>query len=54
MTRADQGRHIADTGTIAVGPFQLRYRIEGRGIPTIAIGSAIQGPRLVSPQLRQH
>ena len=54
MTQADQGRHIADTGTIAAGQFQLRYRIEGSGIPTIAIGSAIQGPRLVSPQLRQH
>ena len=54
MTQADQVRHIADTGIISAGLFQLRYRIEGRGIPTIAIGSAIQGPRLISPQLRQH
>ena len=54
MTQADQVRHIADTGIISAGLFQLRYRIEGSGIPTIAIGSAIQGPRLVSPQLRQH
>ena len=54
MKQADQGRHASDTGTIAVGRFRLRYRIEGSGSPTIAIGSAIQGPRLFSPQLRQH
>jgi hypothetical protein len=30
MTQAAQGRHIADTGTLAAGPVQLRYRIEGR------------------------
>src|SRR6185503_6708336 len=54
MTQADQVRHIADTGIISAGLFQLRYRIEGTGSPTIAIGSAIQGPRLFSPQLRQH
>jgi pimeloyl-ACP methyl ester carboxylesterase len=54
MTQTEQGRQLTDIGTIAAGPFQLRYRIDGRGIPTIAVGSAIQGPRLVSPQLRQH
>jgi proline iminopeptidase len=54
MKHADQGRHGCDTGTIAAGRFRLRYRIEGTGRPTIAIGSAIQGPRLFSTQLRQH
>jgi len=54
MKHADRGRQVSDTGTIAVGRFRLRYRIEGTGSPTIAIGSAIQGPRLFSPQLRQH
>jgi proline iminopeptidase len=54
MKHVDRGHHVSDTGTIAAGRFQLRYRIEGSGSPTIAIGSAIQGPRLFSPQLRQH
>jgi proline iminopeptidase len=54
MKQADRGGHGSDTGTIAAGRFRLRYRIEGTGSPTIAIGSAIQGPRLFSPQLRQH
>ncbi len=54
MKQADRGRHGSDTGIIAAGRFRLRYRIEGTGSPTIAIGSAIQGPRLFSPQLRQH
>ena len=54
MNQTEQGHYIADTGTIAAGRFQLRYRIEGTGRPAIAIGSAVQGPRLFSPQLRQH
>jgi pimeloyl-ACP methyl ester carboxylesterase len=54
MQHADRGRHVSDTGTIAAGRFRLRYRLEGTGSPTIAIGSAIQGPRLFSPQLREH
>src|SRR5262249_6443267 len=47
MELADRGRHVSDTGTIAAGRFRLRYRIEGTGTPTLAIGSAIQGPRLL-------
>jgi proline iminopeptidase len=54
MQHADRGRHVSDTGTIAAGRFRLRYRLEGTGSPTIAIGSAIQGPRLFSAQLREH
>ena len=54
MKHAARESHVSDTGVIAAGKFRLRYRIEGAGNPTIAIGSAIQGPRLFSPQLRQH
>jgi proline iminopeptidase len=42
------------SGSIAAGGFQLRYQIEGTGIPTIVIGSARKEPRLFSPQLRAH
>lgn len=44
----------SDTGTIVAGMFQLRYRIEGTGAPTIVIGSAIYHPRVFSQNLRQH
>jgi proline iminopeptidase len=54
MKHADQERHVSDVGDIVAGKFRLRYRIEGAGSPAVAIGSAIQGPRLFSPQLRQH
>src|SRR5215475_10536227 len=54
MEHADRESPVSDTGVIAAGKFRLRYRIEGAGNPTIAIGSSIQGPRLFSPQLRQH
>ncbi len=43
-----------DSGTIAAGKFQLRYRIEGTGTPAIVIGSAIYYPRVFSQNLRQH
>ncbi len=43
-----------DTGTIAAGKFQLRYRIEGTGTPAIVIGSAVYYPRVFSQNLRKH
>lgn len=54
MKHVDRESQVSDTGVIAAGKFRLRYRIEGSGSPTIAIGSSVQGPRLFSPQLRQH
>jgi proline iminopeptidase len=54
MNYADSERHAPETGTIVAGSFQLRYRIEGTGTPTISIGSAFQGPRLFSAELRQY
>jgi len=45
---------VADTGSIATGKFNLRYRIEGTGTPTIVIGSSIYSPRLFSQNLRKH
>src|SRR5215475_11989715 len=54
MEHADRESPVSDTGVITAGKFRLRYRIEGAGNPTIAIGSAIQGPHLFSPQLRQY
>ncbi|MCZ6776470.1 MAG: alpha/beta hydrolase [Ignavibacteria bacterium] len=44
----------SETGTIAAGEFQLRYRIEGTGPTAIVIGSAIYLPRAFSENLRQH
>ena len=43
----------SDTGTIAAGKFQLRYRIEGTGTPAIVIGSAVYYPRVFSQNLRK-
>lgn len=43
----------AESGVIPAGPFQLRYRIEGDGHPTIVIGSSIYYPRVFSKVLRQ-
>lgn len=34
--------------------FELRYRIEGEGIPTIVVGSSIYYPRTFSTSLRSH
>jgi proline iminopeptidase len=45
---------IADTGSIDIGPFQLRYRIEGTGVPILVIGSSLYYPPTFSPQLRKH
>jgi proline iminopeptidase len=44
----------SDTGTLAAGQFQLRYRIEGTGSPAIVIGSATYLPRAFSQNLRKH
>lgn len=44
----------ADTGSIPVGKFELKYRIEGTGVPAIVIGSAIYYPRTFSQRLRDH
>lgn len=43
-----------ETGTINAGKFQLRYRVEGTGIPTLVIGSTIYYPPTFSQQLRKH
>ena len=45
---------IADTGSINIGPFQLRYRIGGTGVPILVIGSSLYYPPTFSPQLRKH
>ncbi len=42
---------IADTGSINIGPFQLRYRTEGTGVPILVIGSSLYYPPTFSPQL---
>jgi proline iminopeptidase len=41
-------------GNIQIGKFEHRYQIEGTGIPTIVIGSAIYYPRTFSQHLREH
>jgi proline iminopeptidase len=45
---------VADTGSIATGDFNLRYRMEGSGTPTIVIGSSLYYPRAFSQNLRSH
>ena len=40
--------------TIAAGPFELSYVIEGSGHPTIVIGSHLYYPRTFSKKLRDH
>jgi proline iminopeptidase len=45
---------LADTGSITVGKFELKYQIEGTGAPVIVIGSAIYYPRTFSQRLRDH
>ncbi len=44
----------ADTGSIATGQFNLRYRIEGTGTPTIVIGFPSYYARAFSQNLRSH
>jgi proline iminopeptidase len=45
---------VADTGTIATGAFNLRYRIEGAGTPTIVIGFPSYYAQVFSKNLRSH
>ena len=45
---------VPDTGRIATGIFQLRYRIEGTGTPAIVIGFPAYYPRVFSKYLRSH
>lgn len=49
-----QAQVAPETGTIAISNFHLRYRIEGKGTPTIVIGSSIYYPRVFSQNLRKH
>jgi pimeloyl-ACP methyl ester carboxylesterase len=41
-------------GQINRDGFNLRYQVEGKGLPTLVIGSAIYYPRSFSPNLRSH
>jgi proline iminopeptidase len=43
-----------DTGTGVAGAFDLRYRVEGSGTPTIVIGSSVYYPRIFSENLRNY
>lgn len=43
-----------EINSINVGGFNLRYCVEGEGIPTIVIGTAVYYPRVFSTNLRKH
>jgi proline iminopeptidase len=47
-------KHHVETGTVTSGQFQLRYRIEGSGVPTLVIGSSVLYPRVFSENLRSN
>jgi len=51
---AEENKAVADTGSIATGKFNLRYRIEGTGTPTIVIGFPTYYARVFSQNLRSH
>ena len=42
------------SGSVTVDGMELRYVIEGTGLPTIVIGSATYHPRTFSRELREH
>ena len=44
----------SDSGSIDIDGFKLRYQFEGRGLPTIVIGSTVEHPRTFSSNLRAH
>jgi proline iminopeptidase len=44
----------SDKNVVAVNGVKLHYSIEGDGITTIVIGSAIQQPKMFSQELRKH
>lgn len=43
----------SDRGSVDIDGFNLRYRIEGTGLPTIVIGSTVEHPRTFSSNLRE-
>ncbi len=43
-----------NSGTINIDSFLLQYRIEGKGLPAIVIGSVHQYPQAFSENLREH
>jgi len=43
-----------EEGVIKIDGFPLKYRIEGKGIPTLVIGSATYYPRIFSKNMRKH
>ena len=45
---------VPSSGTIEIDGSQLRYIVEGTGIPCLVIGSSIYYPRTFSKDLRQH
>jgi len=45
---------MSETGVISVAGFNLRYQIEGSGLPAIVVGSSLYYPRTFSQNLRQH
>jgi proline iminopeptidase len=54
MRQESSRQPIPDSGTIATGKFNLRYRIEGTGTPTIVIGFPTYYTRVFSKNLRSH
>jgi proline iminopeptidase len=47
-------QNLRQNGTIDREGFKLHYRIEGTGIPSLVIGSALYYPRTFSQNLRNH
>ncbi|GAA0569726.1 alpha/beta hydrolase [Caenispirillum bisanense] len=41
-------------GALQRGPFSLSFGVEGQGVPTLVIGSAVYYPRTFSADLRRH
>lgn len=48
------GRTEVETGMITRDGYPLSYRVEGRGIPALVVGSALYYPRTFSRNLRSH
>ena len=49
-----EAKSAPEAGSIDADGFQLRYRIEGAGLPAIVIGSSVYYPRAFSENLRKH
>lgn len=45
---------MTPTGTVDVGGFELRYRVEGTGHPVMVVGDTNYYPRIFSQNLRKH